>query len=277
MNVLKDTLYIMLRDLRTRIRMPVFIFMSLSQPILFLLLFPQIFKSVGTNMFTGGITYLTFFTPGVLIQTGMFSAIFSGMSMIVDMDTGILSRMLATPVTRVSIILGRVSAAVVVILVQSAVMLIIAAIMGVRIETGFGGVLLIFLIIALLGLSLSAFSNGMALLLKRQEGLMAVVNLITMPLMFLSTMMMPSQTVMGGVVRDLLPHWLNIVRRFNPIDYAIVSVRDLVMGKLDLTSGAYVHTYKYIWPDLWRSLVMLGVVAVVMVAFATLMFRRKAE
>ena len=255
MNVLKDTWYIMLRDLRTRIRMPVFIFMSLSQPILFLLLFPQIFKSVGTNMFTGGITYLTFFTPGVLIQTGMFSAIFSGMSMIVDMDTGILSRMLATPVTRVSIILGRVIAASVVILAQSAVMLIIAVIMGVHIKTGFAGVLLIFLLIAMLGFALSAFSNGMALLLKRQEGLMAVVNLITMPLMFLSTMMMPS---------IMLPSWLNTVRQFNPIDYTIVGIRNLVL-------------YGYVWHDLWRSLVVLFGVVVVMVIFATMMFRRRAE
>ena len=257
MNVLKDTWYIMLRDLRTRIRMPVFIFMSLSQPILFLLLFPQIFNRIGSSGMLGqGIpNYLTFFTPGVLVQTGMFSAIFSGMSMIVDMDTGILSRMLATPVTRVSIILGRVIAASVVILAQSAVMLIIAVIMGVHIKTGFAGVLLIFLLIALLGLALSAFSNGMAILLKRQESLMAVVNLVTMPLMFLSTMMMPS---------IMLPSWLNTVRQFNPIDYTIVSIRDLVLQG-------------YVWHDLWRSLTVLVCVVVVMVAFATLMFRRRAE
>ena len=256
MNVLKDTWYIALRDLRTRIRMPVFIFMSLSQPILFLLLFPQIFKGVGSSGMLGADTsYLQFFTPGILVMTGLFSATFSGMSMIVDMDTGILSRMLATPVTRVSIILGRVIAAVVVILAQSVVMLVIAVIMGVHIQTGFGGVLLALLLIALLGLALSAFSNGLAILLKRQEGLMAVVNLVTMPLMFLSTMMMPSQ---------MLPHWLNIVRQFNPIDYTIVGVRDLVLNG-------------YVWHDLWRSLAVLCGMAVVMVVFATLMFRRRAE
>ena len=256
MNVLKDTWYIMLRDLRTRIRMPIFIFMSLSQPILFLLLFPQIFKSIGSSGMLGSdVSYLTFFTPGVLVQTVMFSAIFSGMSMIVDMDTGILSRMLATPVTRVSIILGRVIAAVVVILIQTALMLGIAAIMGVDIAAGFGGVMLIFLLIALIGLSLAAFSNGLAILLKRQEGLMAVVNLITLPLMFLSTMMMPSQ---------MLPSWLNTVRQFNPIDYAIVGIRGLVLEG-------------YVWNDLWKALAVLGGVVVVMVIFATMMFRRRAE
>ena len=261
MNALKDTWYITLRDLRTRIRMPIFLFMSMAQPILFLLLFPQIFKSVGGTggstggMLPAGISYLQFFAPGILVMTSLFSAAFSGMSTIMDMDTGILSRMMATPVTRVSIVLGRVIATVVVILAQAIVMLVIALIMGVHIKTGFGGVLLALLLIGLLGLTLSAFSNGMALWLKRQETLMATINLFTMPLMFLSTMMMPSQA---------LPHWLNVVRHFNPIDYTIVGVRDLVLNG-------------YIWHDLWRSFAVLGVIAVVMVAFATLMFRKRAE
>lgn len=256
MNVLKDTWYITLRDLRTRIRMPVFLFMSMAQPILFLLLFPQIFKSVGmSSMFPAGVTYLDFFAPGILVMTGLFSAVFSGMSTIMDMDTGILSRMMATPVTRVSIILGRVIATVVVILCQAIVMLVIAIALGVHIKTGFGGVLLLLILIGLLGLTLSAFSNGVAILLKRQETLMATTNLVTMPLMFLSTMMMPS---------ILLPHWLNVVRRFNPIDYTIVGVRDLVL------SG-------YVWNDLWHSFVVLGVLAAIFVTFATLAFRRRKE
>ena len=277
MNALKDTWYITLRDLRTRIRMPIFLFMSMAQPILFLLLFPQLFNSGMSGMFPAGVNYRDFFAPGILVMTSLFSAAFSGMSTIMDMDTGILSRMMATPVTRVSIILGRVLATVVVILCQAIVMLIIALALGVHIWSGFGGVLLALILIGLLGLTLSAFSNGMALLLKRQETLMATINLFTMPLMFLSTMMMPSQTVMGGVVRDLLPHWLNIVRRFNPIDYAITGVRDLFIGKLNPTSGAYVHTYQYIWSDLWHSFVVLVVLAAVMVVFATLMFRRRKE
>ncbi len=255
MNALTDTWYITMRDLRARIRMPVFIFISLFQPILFLLLFPQIFKSVGSSMFSGDTSYLQFFTPGILVMTGLFSAALSGMGMIINMDTGILSKMLATPVTRVSIVLGRVMATVLVILIQAAIIMIITVIMGVHITTGVGGALLALLLIGLLGLGISAFSEGLALLLKRQESLMAVVNLFAMPLMFLSTMMMPS---------ELLPNWLNTVRHFNPIDYAIVGVRNLVLNG-------------YVWHDLWRSFAVLCGMAVVTVTFATLMFRRRAE
>lgn len=255
MNALKDTWYISLRDIRTRLRMPVFLFMSMAQPILFLLLFPEIFKSVGGAMFSGGISYLQFFTPAVLVMTGLFSAVFSGMGTIMDIDTGILSRMSATPVTRVSIILGRVIATVVVLLVQAAIILVIGVIMGVDIATGVGGALLALVIIGLLGTGISAFSNGVALLVKRQETLMATTNLLTLPLMFLSTMMMPE---------ELLPGWLQTVTNFNPVDYTIVGVRSLILEG-------------YVWSKLWPTFAVLGGIAVVMVAFATMMVRRRVE
>lgn len=84
---------------------------------------------------------------------------------------------------------------------------------------------------------------------------MAVTNLLTMPLMFLSSLMMPAA---------LLPGWLNTVRRINPIDYAVVGSRDLI------SNG-------YIWHDLWLSLVVLAALAVVGVTFGTMMFRSRAE
>ena len=174
--------------------------------------------------------------------------------MLMDMDMGILSKMLATPVTRVSIIMGRVIAAVVVSVIQALIIFILAAHHGgpcrhrrARCAVSPSS--------ALLGLGFAAFSNGLALLVKRQENVMAVTNLFTMPLMFLSSTMMP-----GGA----LPGWLNTVRHFNPVDYAVVGVRGLVLEG-------------YVWSDLWRSLVVLGALSVAAVIFATLMFRRQAE
>ncbi len=255
MNALGDTWYIVLRDLRARIRMPVFIFMTLFQPILWLVLFTQIFKSLGSSIAGAGVSYLQFFAPGVIVMTVLFGSAFSGFGMLMDIDAGILAKMLATPVTRVSIITGRVVATVVVGIIQALIVFVVAAIMGVHVTTGAPGVLLVLLLAALLGMGFAAFSNGLVLLLKRQETVMAVINLITMPLMFLSSMMMPPQ---------FLPHWLNTVRHFNPVDYAIVGVRDLVLQG-------------YVWSDLWRSLVVLGSWAIVGVAFGTLMFHAKAE
>jgi ABC-2 type transport system permease protein len=255
MSALSDTWQIVLRDLRARIRMPVFIFMTLFQPILWMLLFPQIFKSLGGSIAGEGVSYLQFFVPGVIVMTMLFGSAFAGFGTLMDIDSGILSKMLATPVTRVSIITGRVIATVITGIIQALIVFIVAAIMGVHVKTGVPGMLLVLLLVGLLGTGFAAFSNGLALLLRRQETVMAVVNLFTMPLMFMSTMMMPAQ---------LLPHWLDVARQFNPVDYAIVGVRNLMM------TG-------YVWSDLWKSLVVLCAFAVVMVAFGTMMFRTKAE
>ncbi|MBN2098076.1 MAG: ABC transporter permease [Dehalococcoidia bacterium] len=252
---LSDTWQVVLRDVRSRIRMPVFIFMNLFQPVLWLLLFTQIFKSLSGSVAGEGISYLDFFAPGVIVMTVLFGSAFAGMSTLMDMDSGVLSKMVATPVNRVSIITGRVLANVLVGLVQALIVFVVAAIMGVRVATGMPGVLLVLLLVALLGTGFAAFSNGLALLFKRTETVMATTNLLTMPLMFMSSMMMPSQA---------LPDWLNTVRQFNPVDYAVVGVRNLVL-------------YGYVWTDLWKSLLVLGAFAVVMVVFGTLMFGTRAE
>ena len=255
MDAIADTWFIIFRDLKSRIRMPVFIFITMFQPILWLVLFTQIFKSLGNTPGLGTSSYLQFFAPGVLVMTVLFGSAFSGFATLIDMDMGILSKMLATPVTRTSIVLGRIIATVVVLLVQAIIIFIIAIIMGVHLSTGVAGALLTLFLISLLGLGYAAFSNGFALLFKRQEIVMAVTNLMTMPMMFLSSMMMPSSA---------LPGWLNTARHFNPVDYAIVGARDLVLKG-------------YIWSDLWKSLVVLGAWATVGIIFGTMMFRTKTE
>ena len=128
----------------------------------------------------------------MIVMTVLFGSAFSGFGTLMDIDAGIISKMLATPVNRVSIITGRVIATVMVGIIQASVIFIVATIMGVHVETGVPGVLFVLFLAALLGMGFAAFSNGLALLLRRQETVMAVVNLLTMPLMFLSTMMMPA-------------------------------------------------------------------------------------
>jgi ABC-2 type transport system permease protein len=235
--------------------MRVFIFMNLIQPIIWLVLFSQVFKSFSMLPALGDISYLQFFAPGVVVMTVLFGSAWAGMGMLQDIDYGILSKMLATPVTRVSIITSRVLASIVILVVQALIIFTIAIIMGVSITTGVPGVLLSIVFICLLGLGFAAFSNGLALLFKRPEPMMGIINFIALPAIFLSSTMMPSQ---------LLPDWMNTVRQFNPVDYAVVAVRGLVLEG-------------YVWSDLWLSFVVLAAWAAVGIAFGTLMFRRQAE
>lgn len=254
MDFLSDVWFQFIRHIRNQIRMRVWIFIQLIQPIVWLLLFPQIFKSVSDLPGIGG-DYLQFLAPGVVVMTVLFGSAWAGMGMIYDIDMGILSKMLATPVTRVSIVASRVLASMAVLAIQALIIFTIAVIMGVDIVTGFPGVLLAIVLICLLGLGFAAFSNGLAILLRRPEPLMGVINLIALPTVFLSSTMMPG---------DLLPDWLDTVRKFNPVDYAVVGVRGVVM------TG-------YVWSELWRSLLVLAAWAAAGLAFGTLAFRRRAE
>lgn len=255
MNFLSDTWFQIIRHVKTQIRMKVWIFMNLFQPILWLLLFTQVFKSLSELPEMGDTSYLQFFAPGVVVMTVMFGSAWTGMGMLHDIDMGILSKMLATPVTRVSIISSRVIASMLVLVVQALVIFTLAVIMGVNVATGIAGVLLSIIIVSLLGLGFAAFSNGLALLFKRPEPLMGVINFVSLPMMFLSSTMMPS---------GLLPDWLDIVRRFNPVDYAVVGIRGLV-GE------------GFIFSELLLSLVVLAAWALIGIGFGTLMFRAKAQ
>jgi ABC-2 type transport system permease protein len=232
--------------------MKVWIFINLVQPIIWLLFFPQVFKSLSDIL--GG-DYLQILAPGVVVMTVLFGSAWAGMGMLQDIDLGILSKMLATPVSRVSIISSRVIASMVVLVIQAIIIFIIAVIMGVDIVTGVPGVLFAIFILSLLGLGFAAFSNGLALLLRRPEPLIAVINFIALPTVFLSSTMMPG---------EFLPSWLDTARHFNPVDYAVVGVRGLVLDG-------------YIWSDLWRSIMVLILWAIAGLAFGTLMFRLKAE
>jgi len=235
--------------------MPVWILINLIQPIIWLVLFTQVFKSIAAVPGWGSESFLQFFAPGVVVMTVMFGAAFSGMGMLHDIDMGILSKLMATPVTRLSIIVSRVTASMLILLVQALIIFLLAVIMGVDIATGVAGVLLTIILVSLLGLGFAAFSNGLALLLKRPEPLIGLVNFVTLPTVFLSSMMMQP---------DLLPDWLDTVRHFNPVDYAVVGVRGLVLEG-------------YVWSELWQSFVVLFAWAAAGITFGTFMFRTRAE
>ena len=255
MNVMTDTWFQIIRHVRTELRIPIWIAVNLTQPILWLLLFTQIFKSVSDLDQFGESSYLEFLAPGIVVMTVMFGAAWAGMGMLYDIDMGILSKMLATPVSRISIIMSRVFGSMVMLVIQALIIFIIAIIMGVDIATGIVGILFTIILVCLLGIGFAAFSNGLALIFRRQETLIATINFITLPTMFLSSTLMAP---------ELLPDWLDTIRWFNPVEYAVIGVRDLILEG-------------YIWSDLWKSIVVLTAWAAAGITFGTLAFRAKAE
>ncbi len=222
MEFLRDTWYLFLRLVRGTMRMPVFVIISIVQPILWVLLFGQLFRSVTTIPGFGSSSYVQFLAPGISMMTALFSSAYSGMGLIADIERGVLDRLLATPVSRGALIAGRILHSAVQVVLQAGIILVVAILLGARPHGGVLGVLAVLLTAALLGAAFASFSNGLALLARRQELVIAVMNFTVLPMTFLSSMIMS---------RNLMPQWIRGASRFNPVNWAVTAARDGFEGR----------------------------------------------
>jgi ABC-2 type transport system permease protein len=216
MTALADTWALTVRDLLRLWRQPWFIAITLVQPVIWLLLFGALFQRVvDIPGFEGG-DYKQYLVPGVLVMTAFFSSGWNGMSTIEDLDRGVTDRFLVTPVRRWPLIAGRVGQNLVQLTIQSLIIIALALVIGVSFDGGAIGVAVLVVVAGLLGTAFSALSNALALVTRKEESLIGAVTFLQLPLTFLSTaFMQPS----------LLPAWIDTVRRFNPVDWAITAGR----------------------------------------------------
>lgn len=221
MRFARDTFYLLLRELRITLRMPVWLIMAVVQPIIWLLLFSQLFQAVGTIESFPETSYLRFLTPGLAIMAALFSSSYSGMGILRDIERGVMDRLLATPTRRASLIGSRVLHAAVSVMIQAGVILVMSILMGIRPGGGVLGAFWVLLAAGVLGIALGAVSNGLAIVTGRQELLLSLTNFAVLPLTFLSTMIM---------ARPMMPDWMKGVARFNPVDWAVTVARNGFRG-----------------------------------------------
>jgi ABC-2 type transport system permease protein len=216
-----DTRHLLWRHIMTTLRIPIWIAVTLVQPVIWLTLYGQLFRRVVEIPGFEASSYLQFLTPGVVIMTSLFGSAWSGMGLLDDLKEGVMDRMLASPVHRGAIIAARVLHAALTGTVQSAIILVFATVLGARYPGGVGGFLAILLLGALLAAGFSALSNGVALLTRREETLIAIVNFFGLPLTFLSSAFMAA---------ELMPGWIQVVGRANPVNWAVEGARDAMLG-----------------------------------------------
>lgn len=189
--------------------------------------------------------YLAFITPGILVMTTLFSSLQGGTLMIFDKILGFLNKFLAMPSPRESILYGKILFISVRGLLQATVILLIATLLGVRIADPIN-IILIYLTLFLFSVFFSALSTMIGLYLGDHDSYSAVNSMISMPLFFTSTALMPY---------DVMPPWLMTLAKLNPVSYAIDSTRMLfeglipVNGLIGLTIGAgimvLIGTYQF--------------------------------
>ena len=223
MTLLRHIGYMALRDLRALWRQPWYIAVTLVQPVIWLLLFGELFKSVGDLGGFGG-SYIAYLAPGIVVMSALFSSGWSGMGTIEDIDRGVTDRLLVSPVRRSALIAGRVAQGAVVIVIQSVIMVGLALAVGASFPGGVGGVVVLILAATLLGAAFGALSNSLALVTRQEESLIGAVTFLVLPLTFLSTALMRA---------DLMPGWMRTAADLNPVDWAIEAGRSAVAADPD--------------------------------------------
>jgi ABC-2 type transport system permease protein len=223
MHFLHDTWHLLVRLLQATRRMPVFLVLSIVQPILWLLLFGQLFRSVTTIPGFESHSYVQFLAPGIAMMTALFGTAYAGMGLLGDIERGVLDRMLATPASRGALIASRLAHAGSQVVFQSVVILVAAVAAGARPRGGAVGLLAVLVAASLLGAAFAGLSSAIALLTRRQELIIAATNFMLLPMIYLSTMIMS---------RPLMPTWMRSLARFNPVDWAVLAARSGFEGRL---------------------------------------------
>jgi ABC-2 type transport system permease protein len=219
MSLLRDTKLMFVRNMQHTLKTPVFVFVSMFQPLMYLLLFMPLLNGLqGVPGIPAG-QAVQVFIPGLLVLQALFGTAFVGFSLIDDIRSGVIERFLVTPAKRPAILLGRVLRDAVVLLLQCVLITLVALPFGLKVNIY--GFLLSLLLYALIGITMASISYGFALLYKIEDALAPTLNTITLPVSLLSGIILPLA---------LAPIWLQDVAKINPFSYAVNATRDLFAG-----------------------------------------------
>lgn len=215
---ISDVWYLFGRANKKYMATPLLPFFSLFTPIVFLVLFTQLFSTFeSVPGFPPG-SYLQFAVAGVIVFNVFTTALQSGSYFIDDLNSGFLSKMLATPASRSSFLFGRLLSDALKLVIMASFILVLAWLMGATFATGAPGIALILLTVALFGMAWSAVSVAVGLATKNSEVVSALSMVLSLPLLFTSTALVPL---------SLLPSWMQSVSDVNPISYTADAIRDL--------------------------------------------------
>jgi ABC-2 type transport system permease protein len=194
----------------------------IASPLLFWLVlgsgFSKTFQSHGAQSGAAGMMsseYLSYFFPGAIIMIVLFTAIFSMMSLIQDRNEGFLLSVLAAPINRSAIVLGKVLGGATLAAIQGWIFLVFSPLAGVHV--GAAGILYSLLIIALTSFSLTALGFVIAWPMDSTQAFHAIINLILIPLWLLSGALFPPSGAFG---------WLRVVMLANPLTYGVDALRN---------------------------------------------------
>jgi ABC-2 type transport system permease protein len=247
----RDTWLVFQREMLLYLRQPVQIIFSLTYPVTYLLIYaPMLRQALTAQGVTSYAGAYRIYVPGLLALTAALGGLATGFTLLGEFQAGIIERSRVTPVSRVSLVLGRALREVVVLLIQAAVITLLALAAGLRI--GPGALLLACLLYALLALATVLLSYGLTIWVRDAAALGPVMTTVSQPLMLLSGMLLPL---------TLAPLWMLAIARENPFYWATTGLRELFTGQTAAIAP-------------WASLAVLAAMSLLALRWSLRMFAK---
>lgn len=234
------------------------IFSTLLQPLMFLVIFGA---GLGGTLNQGnfGIDFMKFMYPGIIAMNVMGIAFFSTVSTVWDREFGFLKEILVAPISRTSIVIGKILGAVTVASTQALLLLVLAPFMGISLHIFI--VVKLFLFMVLLAFAISGMGLFIASRMKTTESFGIIMQVLIFPMFFLSGAFFPLTNV---------PLWMTILSRFNPLTYGVDAMRQIILNGLPAELAQKLFLY-----PIEINILALSAFSVFMVLIATLAFNKR--
>jgi len=254
MKVLHDVWIVFQRHLLLMVRSPLWVFLGVAQPVVYMALFAPLLKPALSSLDGGSMTTAyRIYIPGMLVALALGGGLYVGFGLLAELSSGVIERARVTPVSRVALLLGRALRDVVTLVIQAAIIILLSLPFGlfVRIQD----LLLAYALLALISLTSSAISYGIAIKISNAGVLGQVINNLAQPLMLLSGTLLPIA---------LAPLWLRRVADWNPFSWAVTGMRALFAGH----AGDAV---------VWQSIVIMAGLALIAMTWSARLFSRSVS
>lgn len=253
------------------IRTPHVIVMNLLHPVLFLLLFTEVFGQIASGPITGSLggsyDYVTYILPAIAMQVAIMTSEETGMNLVKDMDEWIFEKVMVYPMSKTAVFLGKTASEIFRIIIQIGIILGLGVILGAEIATGFAGAVGVIIIGVLFSLVFISLTTAVAMVTKDQEAMMSIMMPLMFPLLFLSSAFLPL---------EILPNWIQIFAKFNPVTYGIDAARSIVLGK-DVMTVIEVTRFSGIWNTIIPALLVMLVLGLILGGLAVLTIKRETS
>lgn len=247
----------LLRFVRDRSRMAA----SVVFPLLFLAIFGAGFTNI-VGVMTGGVDLIQFMYPGLVGMAIVTSGLAAGISIVTDREEGFLREILVAPLSRAGVILGKALGAAAVGLVQTALLLAIAPLVGVDVTIGAIGRLIP--IALLLSLGVSGLGMLVSSFVRSQQGVQMLIQLLVFPLVFLAGVFFPV---------DSVPLWMEVLSKVNPVTYGVDAIRQIFLGPELSLGGLGVTVFGHTM-SLGEDAGITGGLAILLLSAAVVRFSR---